>query len=284
MTVYNVAKSGSSIIVNPDTGGSGIADITANVDDNYPNACDLIVMQGDTNTAMDGNYSDQMDGADPKTTWTAKMNYMIRCLRAKYHNVLIVLMGDSVRYDYVGLYGNPNATMKTWETDNVTKYEFMRGFADYNRLAFFDFDHATPFNPNYADNYYNWAGDPNNSHTFANNGMDYVHPSNVSYAQAKGKALATFVDRLAFNPSAPNAATQDWDIIYNVTLNLGTGVSARQSATTWWAKMIYMNTLSGATSVTVAMGGIDITSSAYVSSSGIIKIETVTGDVVITAS
>ena len=284
MTVYNVAKSGSSIVINPDTDGSTIADITNNVKDNYPSACDLVIMQGDTNTIMDGNYSDQMDGSDPKTTWTAKMNYMIRCIRAKYHNVVIVLMPDSIRYDYVGLYGDPNATRKTWEADNVTKYEFMRNFANYNRIAFFDFDHSTPWNPNYADNYYNWAGDPNNSHTYANNGMDYVHPSYVSYANAKGKALAEFVAGLVFNPSAPNAATEGWDSIYTVTLNLTNGVTARQTSTSWWAKMIYGNTLSGESIVTITMGNTDITSSAYNASTHQIKIESVTGNIVITAS
>lgn len=284
MTVYNVAQSGSSIVVNPDTGGSTMTDIKNNVKDNYPDACDLVIMQGDTNTTMDGDSSDQMDGNNPKTTWTAKMNYMIRCIKAKYHNVVIVLMPDSIRYDYVGLYGNPNATLKTWGTNNVNQYEIMRNFAEYNRIAFFDFDHSTPWNPNYADNYYNWAGDPNNSHTFANNGMDYVHPSYVSYANAKGKALADFISGLVFNPSAPNTATSDWDAIYNVTLNLGNGVTARQNETSWWAKMIYLNTLSGASSVTVTMGGTDITSTAYIASSHQIKIESVIGDIVITAS
>lgn len=284
MTVHNVAQSGSSIVVNPTTGGSSISDITSNIENNYPSACDLVIMQGDTNTAMDGDFNDQMDGSNPKTTWTAKMNYMIRCIKAKYHNVVIVLMADSVRFDYVGLYGNPNASLKTWITDNVTKYEFMRDFAAYNRLAFFDVDHSTPWNPNYADNYYNWAGDPNNSHTFANNGMDYVHPSYVSYAQAKGKALAMFVAGLIYDPNASNIATSDWSNIYNVTLNLGSGISAKQTETKWWSKMIYLNTLTGAASVTVTMGGTDITSNAYVSSSGLVKIESVTGDIVITAT
>ena len=284
MTVHNVAQSGSSIVVNPDTGTSTMTDIKNNVKDNYPDACDLVIMQGDTNTNMDGDYSDQMDGSDPKTTWTAKMNYMIRCIKAKYHNVVIVLMPDSIRYDYVGLYGNPTATLKTWATDNFNKYEIMRDFAHYNRIAFFDFDHSTPWNPNYADNYYNWAGDPNNSHTYANNGMDYVHPSYGSYADAKGKALAEFVAGLVYNPSAPNTATEGWDTIYTVTLNLGSGVTARQNETSWWAKMIYQNKLTGESSVTVTMGGVDITSTAYKSSLHEIRIEAVTGNLVITAS
>ena len=68
MTVHNVAQSGSSIIVNPDTGGSSTTDIRNNVKDNYPSACDLVIMQGDTNTNMDGDFSDQMDGLESEVT------------------------------------------------------------------------------------------------------------------------------------------------------------------------------------------------------------------------
>lgn len=283
MTVHNVAQSGSSIIVNPDTGGSSMTDIRNNVKDNYPSACDLVIMQGDTNTNMDGDFGDQMDGSDPKTTWTAKMNYMIRCIRAKYHNVVIVLMGDSVRYDYVGIGGNPKSTLKTWETDNVTHYEKMRDFASYNRVAFFPADCVTPWNPNFADNYYNRVGDPNTSFTFYGHGMDYVHPSGT-YAYAKGRALVAFIEGLIYNPNASNTATEGWDDIYNVTLTLGTGVTARQTDSTWWAKMIYYNVLSGASTVSVTMGETDVTSTCWDSSSNTVRIEAVTGDVVITAS
>lgn len=284
MTVYNRGQSGGSITRNDSTLGTSIADITNNVKNNYPDSCDLIIMQGDTNVSMDGNYDDQMDGDDPKTTWTARMNYMIRCIRAKYHNVIIVLMADSIRYDYIGVDGDPRATSKTWITDNVTKYETMRDFANYNRLAFFDVDHLTPWNPNYADNYYNRAGDPNTSHTFATTGMDYVHPSYVSYARAKGHALVAFVEELIFDPNAPNTATEGWDSIYTVTLNLSNGVTARQNKSTWWAKKIYYNVLTGASSATVTMGGTDITSTAYDSTNKTVKIESVTGNIVITAS
>ena len=276
MTHTNVAMSGSAITTNPQTSGTSMADIVANVEDNYPEAVDLIVLQGDTNVNMDGDPSDQMDGDNPKTTWTARMNYMIRCLRAKYHNVVIVLMPDTVRYD---------GDVQAYELiKNHTGYDAMKALAKYNRLAFFDFDYATPWNPRYADNYYTRTGDPGMSHTIEKHGQDFIHPSTVSYTKAKGYALAQFVAGLIFNPDAPNTAADGWSEQYIVTYTLGDGVTSSNVGTSYWANVIYQTTLSGATAVTVTMGGIDITNDVYTASNGLVRIPAITGDVVITAS
>lgn len=209
MTHYNCAMSGSSLTRNEITKGYTMEDIQANIADAYPDSADLVILQGDTNVGMDGDPSDQMDDAtNPKDTWTARMNYMIRCIKAKYHNVVIVLMPDSIRYDYSGVEGSGGG--KTWETDNVLKYKAMKELAEYNRLAFFDFDHSTPFNPNFDDNYYTRTGDPEDLHTAAVHGQDWVHPSPYSYTRSKGKALAQFVAGLVFDPNAPNTATANW--------------------------------------------------------------------------
>lgn len=277
MTHVNVALSGSSIVVNPQTGGSTISDIKANVADNYPEKADLIILQGDTNTGMYGEPSDQMDGSDPKTTWTAKMNYMIRCLRAKYHNVIIVLMPDSVRYDCV--YGEDS-----WKGKNVDSYTAMKNLAEYSRLAFFDFDHLTPWNPDYVDNYYNWVGDPEDLHSFELNGMDRVHPSGYSYPREKGRALAEFVAGLVFDPDASNTAADRWSEQYTVTYDLKDGVASSNVETSFWANVIFQTTLSGAATVTVTMGGTDVTNDVYTEGSGLVRIPAVTGDIVITAT
>lgn len=277
MTHVNVALSGSSIVVNPQTGGSTISDIKANVADNYPEKADLIILQGDTNMGMYGEPSDQMDGSDPKTTWTAKMNYMIRCLRAKYHNVIIVLMPDSVRYDCV--YGEDS-----WKGKNVDSYTAMKNLAEYNRLAFFDFDHLTPWNPDYVDNYYNWVGDPEDLHSFELNGMDRVHPSGYSYPREKGRALAEFVAALVFDPKAPNNAAPNWNEMYTITYALGASVTCSNATASVWANTVYQASLSGASSVTVTMGGADVTSDVYNPNNGAVKIAAVTGNVLITAN
>lgn len=207
MTHYNVGGSGSAIIVNPTTAGSTQADITADVADNFPPSADVILMQGDTNTNMNGNASDQMDGADPQTTWTAKMNWKIRCLKAKYHNCIIVLMPDSVRYDG----GVQQYTLEK----NRTSYEMMKAVAEYNRLIFWDVDGSTPFNPLYNDNFYSRKDQVGDI-------QDYVHPANywqndssgsidkARYAMAKGRAIAQFLSTLIFDPVAPNTATENW--------------------------------------------------------------------------
>lgn len=194
MTYSNHGIAGSMIV----TTDSTMDTIKADIADNYPNNVDLVILQGDTNGAMDGAPSDQMDGDSPKTTWTARMNYFIRCLRAKYHNVVIVLMPDSVRYD---------GGVEVWElAKNNTAPEAMKKLAEYNRLAYFDFDHATPFNPLHNDN---WYSRYQHEHEQYGVNQDYVHPY-TTYSIAKGKALAHFVAGLIFDPDAPNTAAENW--------------------------------------------------------------------------
>lgn len=192
MNHTNCGNSGSMITVTTDTTDT----IKANIADNYPDACDLVILQGDTNGSMDGDVSDQMDDADnPKTTWTARMNYLIRCIKAKYHNVVIVMMPDSVRFDNGG---------QSYDLEkNTVSYTAMKSLAEYNRLAFFDFDHSTPYNPNHDDNWYSRMGDTGDK-------QDYVHPGGY-YRNAKGYALAHFVAGLVFDPNAPNTATEGWE-------------------------------------------------------------------------
>ena len=53
--------------------GGTMADIIENIATNYPDTCDLVILQGDTNVGdMNGNVTEQMDGENPKTTWTAR--------------------------------------------------------------------------------------------------------------------------------------------------------------------------------------------------------------------
>lgn len=186
MNHTNCGLSGSMIVPATWT----MADIKANINDNYPETVDLVMLQGDTNGAMDGDPSDQMDGDEPKTTWMARMNYLIRCIKARFHNVVIVLMPDSVRYDNM--------------EKNRTAYTAMKALAEYNRLAFFAFDHSTPYNPVHNDNYYSRFG-YGSGHTT----QDIVHPYEP-YNVAKGFALAHWVAGLVFDPNAPNTAATDW--------------------------------------------------------------------------
>jgi hypothetical protein len=186
MTHTNCGLSGSMLVPATWT----VADIKDNVNDNYPDAVDLVMLQGDTNGAMDGEASDQMDGDEPKTTWTARMNYLIRCIKARFHNVVIVLMPDSVRFDNM--------------EKNRTAYSAMKALAEYNRLAFFGFDHSTPYNPLHDDNYYSRLG-YGSGHTT----QDVVHPYEP-YNVAKGRALAHWVAGLVFDPNAPNTAATNW--------------------------------------------------------------------------
>lgn len=275
MTHTNVAMSGSAITTNPQTNGTSMEDIKTNIKDNYPDSVDLVILQGDTNVNMDGDPSDQMDGEIPKTTWTARMNYMIRCIRAKYHNVVIVLMPDSVRYD---------SETEAYElVKNHTGYEAMRTLAEYNRLAFFDFDKSTPFNPKYDDNYYTRTGDPEDSHSAKVHGQDWIHPSPYSYTRSKGKALAQFVAGLVFDPNASNAASEDWDKVYNVTYELGDSVTSSNMATSKEAHTTYKTVLSGASTVTILMGDTDITNDVYTSASGVIRIVGITNNIIIKA-
>lgn len=204
MTHTNCGNSGSMLTPTTDT----VDTIKANVANNYPAKCDLVILQGDTNGTMDGSVSDQMDGASPKATWMARMNYLVRCIRAKYPNVVIVCIPDSVRYGYYMPNGNTGNSTQPYDfAGNIESLQKMREFAEYNRINFWNFDGSTPFNPNHDDNYYSRLGDPEDKHTT----NDVVHPSVYSFARAKGYAMAHFVAGLIFNPSAPNDAISNWE-------------------------------------------------------------------------
>ncbi len=276
MTHTNCAMSGGSLTRYDETMGYTKEDIIANIANAYPETCDLVILQGDTNVTMAADFSDQMDGDNPKDTWTARMNFMIRCIKAKYHNAVIVLMPDSVRYD--------NNVPSHELEKNRTCYEAMKGVAEYNRIAFFDFDHATPYNPQYVDNYYAWTGDPDDLHNFKDHGQDFVHPSPHSYTEHKGKALAHFIAGLVFDPDAPNTAAEGWSNQYTITYNLEDGVTISNTTESLWANVIYIATLTGATNVAITMGGVDITSEVYNAQHSRIRLPGITGNVVITAS
>lgn len=206
MTHVNCGNSGSMITPPSDT----MDTIKANIADNYPANCDLVILQGDTNGGSDGDVSDQMDDVDnPKTTWTARMNYLIRCIRAKYPNVLIVMIPDSVRYGYTPLTETgANGIINAYNfSNNDNSLQMMRKLAEYNRIIFWNFDGATPFNPNHLDNYY---ARYYHEHEQYGVNQDMVHPY-TTYAKAKGYALAHFVAGLVFDPNAPNTALADWD-------------------------------------------------------------------------
>jgi len=176
--------------------------IVQRVANDYPEQADLIMLQGDSNGSQpSGSVTDQMDGDNPKTTWYAKINYLIRCLKAKYPNAIIVLMPDQVRYD---------GAVKAHELAlNHISLATMREVAEYNRIAFYDFEHATPFNPLHGEK--NWYSLKGQKPTMD---QDYVHASGTGgqtvYGRAKGKALAGFVSQLIFDPNAPNNAAEDW--------------------------------------------------------------------------
>lgn len=217
-TAVNLGKSGGAI-TRPDqpSADATVAEkmqyIVDNVTNNYPDKADLILLQ--ESSYLDGEYSDQMDGADPKTTWTARMNYMIRCLKTKYPNVLIALMPDPTWYR-PGTSGTGNDSTSTtgvgdqvFTERNRASFEKMRGLAEYNRLAFFDVDHSTPFNPLQLDNYYSQKYHLGDSYN-----QDGVHPYKP-YSTAKGLAMAHFIAGLIFDPNAPNDAVNGWqDNIY----------------------------------------------------------------------
>ncbi len=176
--------------------------IVQRVANDYPEQADLIMLQGDSNGSQpSGSVTDQMDGDNPKTTWYAKINYLIRCLKAKYPNAIIVIMPDQVRYD---------GAVKAHELElNHISLTTMREIAEYNRIAFYDFEHATPFNPLHGEkNWYSLKGQKPTMN------QDYVHASGTGgqtvYGVAKGKALAGFVSQLIFDPNAPNNAAEDW--------------------------------------------------------------------------
>ena len=219
----NMGKSGSAI-TRPDqpSASATIAQkqeyIRNNIANNYPEKADLIILQ--ESSYLDGDYSDQMDGVNPKATWTARMNYFIRCLKTKYPNVLIVLIPDPTWYTAgTGSAGN-DSTLNTniadfiYNSRNAESLRVMRGLAEYNRLAFFDLDHSTPFNPLQKTNYYSqyyWLHEQ-----YPSTGQDGVHPYRP-YNVSKGKALAHWIAGLIFDPDAPNDAVENWqNLVYTI--------------------------------------------------------------------
>ena len=83
--------------------------------------------------------------------------------------------------------------------------------------------------------------------------------------------------------------TSDGDIAdeFNVTYMLKTGVASTNKRKKVFEGQSYKTTLSGVEAgdtVTVTMGGASITSDAYTASTGVVKIDTVTGDIVITVA
>ena len=74
---------------------------------------------------------------------------------------------------------------------------------------------------------------------------------------------------------------------YSVTYTLKTGVTSTNKRTAIVEGMSYKTTLKGqknTDTVAVSMGGVDITSTAYTASTGVVKIDKVTGNIVISVS
>lgn len=74
---------------------------------------------------------------------------------------------------------------------------------------------------------------------------------------------------------------------FSVTYNLKTGVTSTNKRTAIVEGMSYKTTLKGqknTDTVAVSMGGVDITATAYTSATGVVKIDTVTGNIVISVS
>lgn len=287
MVYHNLGASGSNIV----HGQTTMDGIKALVADEFPEQADLIIIQGDSNVGNIDNLdpSDQMDGENPKTTWAAKTNYLIRCLKAKYPNVVIVLMADSVRYDSYRngtLYmQNPPAPNILYEP-NRNNYIAMKTIAEYNRHHFWAFDGDTPFNPTNYENEYSAGSAAYNFEEF-----DGTHPGGY-FAKAKGYALAWWIGQLTYYPDADNMEVDGWEnlVTASVTNNLN-GVTNSNAAENIQYYMPYVATLSPVpTSVTITMGGEDVTNTQYSSTpkalyeNGTIRIRRVTGDIVITAT
>lgn len=254
------------------TGNRTAAEIIEFVEETYPTACDLIILQGDGNVTTTGDFSDQLDGENPVNSWAGRVNYLIRTLRARYPNVVIALMADSIWY--------PGVNDQYSAVHNRNNRDAMQGLAAYNCCAYLDVDHFTPFNPTHAlDNYYT-------GYVIGSTTIDGVHPNDY-YMKAKAQAIMEYVVGLVFDPAAPNNEVEGWqdNITYTITNNL-TNCTNSMSAADWAAHTKYAATIrasSGTLSgVTVTMGGADITSEVY--SNGKIAIGSVTGDVVITAT
>ena len=259
------------------TGTKSMEEIIAYVEEKYPEAVNLVLIQGDGNTTTSGEFADQLDGENPVNTWTARVNYLIRCIRARYPNVVIALLVDSVWY--VGL--TDQYTEKSEK--NRYMYSQIKGLAEYNRCAFLDVDHNTPFNPTHGlDNYYSQYV------LGSDTTIDGVHP-NTNYLTAKARAVMHHVAGLVYNPDAPNTTIEGWQdrITYTITNEL-TNVTNNMTATNWAANNEYTAKLTATTgtisSVTITMGGIDVTADVYTESTRKISITRVTGNIVITAT
>lgn len=273
--------------------GGTMSDIMENIATNYPDTCDLVILQGDSNVGdTDGDVTQQMDGENPQTTWTARINYLVRCIKAKYPNVVIVLMPDSVRYDssdgkrYYQHPASPNILYHL----NRNSYIMMKAIAEYNRHHFWAFDGDTPFNPTNSGNEYVIKTASSN---FTEN--DGTHPGGY-FAEAKGKALAWWCAGLTYHPDADNHYVEGWENTVTASItNTLTNVTNSKSAVNWQYYMPYTATLTaddGYTldAVTITMGGVDITadvdsvSNKAVYENGVINIRRVTGDVVVIAA
>lgn len=279
MNFYNLGASGQNLVHNQTT-MAGIRSLVAN---SFPASADLILLQGDSNTqtADNVNPADQMDGENAVNTWAARVNYLVRCLKAKYPNVVIALMPDSVRYDYRkenGTFGqNPPSPNIVYPNRNI--YEGMKKIAEYNRHHFLAIDGDTPFNPtNYGNEYVKKTAISD----FTEN--DGTHPGGY-FAEAKGKAVAWWVAGLTYDPRANNDAVEGWEnlVTATITATYGSGVTHTSNAVDIQYYMWYANTISGASSVAVTMGGTDVTSEVYNSTTGKIYITRVTGDITISA-
>jgi lysophospholipase L1-like esterase len=250
------------------TGNKSASELISYVETSYPNAVDLIILQGDGNTNLGGNPADQLDGVNPVNTWAARVNYLIRCLRARYPNVVIAMMADSVWYTRL----NDQYSVEK----NRKMYSEVKALAEYNRCAFFDVDHNTPFNPTHGfNNYYTGT-------VVGSEAVDGIHP-NTKYLEAKGAAVAQYVAALVYNPDAPNGEVEGWQnrITYTITNTL-TSVTNSNTAENWAANTPYSATLTGANTVSVTMGGVDVTADVY--ADGKVTINNITGDVVIVAT
>lgn len=279
MNFVNLGASGSNL-VHGQTTMTGIKNLVAN---EFPEEADLILLQGDSNTmtADSVNPADQMDGENAVNTWAARINYLVRCLKAKYPNCVIALMPDSVRYDRKtesGYGQNPPSPNIVYPNKNI--YDGMKKIAEYNRHHFLAIDGDTPFNPtNYSNEYVKKTA----ASGFTEN--DGTHPGGY-FAEAKGKAVAWWVAGLTYHPDADNTAVSGWEdhVTATITATYGSGVSHTSNAIDIQYYLYYENTITGASSVTVTMGGTDVTSEAYNASTGKIFISRVTGDIVITAA
>ena len=269
MELVSILNKGGSLTANRTA-----AEMIEYVEQGYPDAVDLIILQGDGNSGLGGDPTDQLDGENPVNSWAGRLNYYIRCLKARYPNVVIALMVDNMWY-------TSNGVVDQWSVEkNRYMREQIKGIAEYNCCAYLDVDHFTPFNPLHGlNNHYTKL-------TADLAGIDGTHV-NDNYLRAKAMAVLHHVAGLIFDPDAPNAEAEGWqdNITYTITNNLHNATNSL-TAVDWAAHTKYAATItatSGTLSgVTVTMGGVDFTADVY--SGGKITIGCVTGDIVITAT